>query len=102
MFRERFLFGEADHNNLQLDITRAVRHGADKLHFDRTTQRASLYDLSADPAEQHDVAAERPDVVRQLRQHIDRFMRIQPLVGETIALTPAEIEKLRSLGYIIR
>jgi len=98
----RFLFGEADHNNPQLDITRAVRHGADKLHFDRTTQRVSLYDLSADPAEQHDLAAERPDVVRQLRQHIDRFMRIQPLVGETIALTPAEIEKLRSLGYIIR
>ena len=98
----RFLFGEADHNNLQLDITRAVRHGADKLHFDRTTQRASLYDLNADPAELRDLAAQRPEVVRELRQHIDRFMRIQPLVGESISLTPAEIDKLRSLGYIIR
>jgi arylsulfatase A-like enzyme len=98
----RFLFGEADHNNQQLDITRAVRHGADKMHFDRATQRASLYDLDADPAELRDLAAQRPEVVRELRQHIDRFMRIQPLVGETITLTPAEIEKLRSLGYIIR
>jgi arylsulfatase A-like enzyme len=98
----RFLFGEADQNNPQLDITRAVRHGADKLHFDRMTHRASLYDLKADPAELRDLAADRPEVVRELRQHIDRFMRIQPLVGESIALTPAEIEKLRSLGYIIR
>jgi hypothetical protein len=36
-------------------------------------QGVSLFDLSADVAEQHDVAASHPDVVERLKGFADRF-----------------------------
>jgi hypothetical protein len=35
-----------------------------------------LYDLSADPDERHNLASERADVVRLLKQHYDQFDRV--------------------------
>jgi arylsulfatase A-like enzyme len=43
----------------------AVRRGNDKLHVSRNGP-AKLYDLAADPAETTDVAAQRPQVVREM------------------------------------
>jgi arylsulfatase A-like enzyme len=96
----RYLFGEADHNNAQDDITRAVRHGPYKLQFDRLTEKLTLFDLAQDPGERTDVAASHAEVVKDLRERLRRFMEIRAEGGPTLTLTPEEIEKLRSLGYI--
>lgn len=36
-------------------------------------QEMMLFDLQADPAEQHDVAAEHPEVVKRLKDLYDRM-----------------------------
>lgn len=55
----------------------AVRHGKWKLvgKYDRQTQQADfsgrhggLFDLKADPAEEHDLAAEHPEIVEKLKR----------------------------------
>lgn len=57
----------------------------------------ALYDL-ADPAELHDVAAAHPDVVAELRAAIEGWAdRPLPRAAER---SDAEIEALRSLGYV--
>ena len=42
------------------------------------TGAMSLFDLANDPAEQHDVAAEHPDVVARLKAHYDRVVKEFP------------------------
>jgi arylsulfatase A-like enzyme len=96
----RYLFGEADHNNAQPDITRAVRHRGYKLHFDRLSGRRMLFDLGRDPGERDDRAAAEPAVVADLKARLDRFMQIRGEAGPPARLTPEEVEKLRSLGYL--
>ncbi|MGZ4987590.1 MAG: hypothetical protein ACXWBP_06090, partial [Limisphaerales bacterium] len=42
------------------------------------TKEGSLYDLESDPAEQHDIAAENPEVVRRLRAMFDELNKEVP------------------------
>ena len=63
---ERNLFGEADHNNEQDDITRMVRSGRYKLHYNRLTRASQVFDLSIDPGERTDLVAARPELTRGL------------------------------------
>jgi arylsulfatase A-like enzyme len=100
--RGRVLFGEADHTNVELDITRAVRRGPHKLLFDRRTGALALFDLDADPAERLDVAPAQPGVAAELRAHLDRFLRLRPEATTPVELSPEERERLRSLGYAAR
>jgi arylsulfatase A-like enzyme/tetratricopeptide (TPR) repeat protein len=60
------------------------------------SSRAELYDLSADGAERHDVAAANGSVVRAMRGRIDGLWRPAgaPAVGAEAA------ERLRALGYV--
>jgi hypothetical protein len=58
---------------------RAVRIGPLKLIDFMDQNRAEIYDLAADPAERHDVAAERPDDRRRLMQAL--FARADLLSG---------------------
>jgi hypothetical protein len=97
---ERYLFGEADHNNAEPDVTRAVRHGRHKLLFDRLTGRRQLFDLSRDPGERVDRLGAEPAVAADLGARLERFMRVQGEAAPSRRLTPEEIEKLRSLGYV--
>lgn len=97
---ERYLSCEADHNNAEPDVTRAVRHGKDKLHFDRLTGQAPLFDLGTDPGEHTDTAAHRPAIAADLRAHLDRFREVRPIVGGSVKLTPEQMERLKSLGYV--
>lgn len=59
-----------------------------------------LYDLAADPLETRNVAAERPDVVADLRARVDRFLGGAG-AGELAGDEDAELEEqLRALGYL--
>lgn len=59
----RFL---TDHGLLQLGL----RHGPWKFIDEVETGRGRLFDLRADPAEQHDIAAHEAERVRAYRQHL--------------------------------
>jgi len=97
----RYLFGEADHNNLEPDVTRAARRENFKLHFNRLTGKYQLYDLALDPGEHADVAPGHPGVADQMLKELMRFMEIRA-EGERPRekLSPEQIQRLKSLGYL--
>ncbi len=51
-----------------------IRRGRWKLIHYYEDGRDELYDLAADPGEQHDVAASEPDLARELRGALDRWL----------------------------
>ncbi|MFZ5443451.1 MAG: sulfatase-like hydrolase/transferase [Myxococcota bacterium] len=55
------------------NYTSAVRHGPLKLIRDRLSGVTSLFDLSADPGEQHDLAPARPAEVQRLLGELDAW-----------------------------
>lgn len=61
-----------------------------------------LYDLSVDPDELHDVAAEHPDTVGRLSALLDAWLARWPIDenAEAPVLTPEHEAELRALGYI--
>jgi arylsulfatase A-like enzyme len=99
---DRALFSEADHNDVEDDITRSVRYRGFKLHYNRLTREFRLFDLEHDPEERHDVASEQGAAVAALSERLTRFMAAAraPLEVPQRTLTPDEVEKLRSLGYL--
>ncbi len=65
-------------------------------------EEQELYDLESDPAEQHDVSEDHPDIVeRLLAVTADRFV---PTPGDTsgipVELDEDTLETLRALGYV--
>src|SRR2546426_5195183 len=76
------------------------------------TQRADgrpefeLYDERKDPLNQHDVAAQRPDIVGRLGARLDKWRRqaeaarLKPDSEAAGSLSGEELKRLRSLGYI--
>jgi arylsulfatase A-like enzyme len=65
-----------------------------------------LYDARDDPLDQRDLAAEKPEVVERLRAALDAWrarvaeVRLEPESASPESLTPEELERLRSLGYV--
>ncbi len=96
----RYLFSEADHNNVEHDITRSVRYKSFKLHFNRLSREYRFFDLARDPAEQADVSADERRVFAALSERLDRFMANEKVEAPVRSLSEEEIEKLRSLGYL--
>ncbi|MFC1596976.1 sulfatase [Planctomycetota bacterium] len=91
---------------------KVVQRGSWKLiHFGYG--REELYDLSKDPAELHNLADEKPDVVKTFLAQLDNWLRSFPQyvapppwegraaadVGSGV-LTPEEEKQFRGLGYI--
>jgi arylsulfatase A-like enzyme len=97
--RERVLFGEADHINVPPDVTRAVRRGMLKLVYDRRSERRQLFDLASDPGEARDVKDGHAEMAA-LDEQLRRFLSLRGESAATTKLSPAELEKLRSLGYV--
>ncbi|MCC6765549.1 MAG: sulfatase [Deltaproteobacteria bacterium] len=98
---ERTLFHEADHNNAEPDVTRAVRHDHEKLHFDRLLGTTLLFDLATDPGEQRDVSRARPERVEAFRADLEAFAKKHAATGaSSVTLTPEQLERLKSLGYV--
>jgi len=63
-----------------------------------------LYHLSSDPGETRDCAAEEPQVVAELRARLRQWLEARTPVTTEAApdaeLDPAEVERLRALGYL--
>ncbi len=84
----------------------SVWDGTDKLILHRTDpERVQLFDLSRDPAETVDLAAEQPRKVTRLRELIrvwdEESSQIRATIGESGGeLDPAIMERLRALGYL--
>jgi arylsulfatase A-like enzyme len=97
---DRYLFSEADHNNVEHDITRSVRYRNLKLHFNRLSGEFRLYDLARDPDELEDVAASEERAVGALSTELERFLAGGTAEAPVRALSEEEIRKLRSLGYL--
>ena len=79
---------------------RAVRHERHTLHFDRLTGKITLFDLVADPREQQDVASTHADIAAELREQLERYRAARVEAGGAVTLTPEQVERLRSLGYV--
>ena len=63
--------------------------------------RPELYDLAADPAEQHSLAGERPELVASLDAALEARLRASPARAATpLAVSPSEREALARLGYL--
>jgi arylsulfatase A-like enzyme len=97
---ERILFGEADHNNREPDITRSARGARFKLILDRLSGEHALYDLGIDPRERQDVKAANPDEVHRLLTLLAGFESTRS-AGPTLSDTPPEVrQQLEALGYV--
>lgn len=80
---------------------RTYRQGRWKATLRRNDGRAFLYDLEADPHEQHDLAASEPLRVHAFRTRINELSRdLAAAANVQRELSESEKERLRSLGYL--
>jgi arylsulfatase A-like enzyme len=82
----------------------AWRHDGLKLVRSFDPPQIHLFDLTADPAEQNDVAQRMPDVADVMLEELNlvrRALRSEVAEGRAPALTPQEREHLASLGYLV-
>lgn len=109
-YRERPLHGEAP-GGLTYEtilpgafpIIRSIRRDNWKLVHNSKTDAYSLYDLSVDPLEAHDLAQTKPAIAARLEQEMKlRYEGFDPanLPNATVELSEEEIEELRALGYV--
>ena len=77
-----------------------MRYKGFKLRFNRDTGEAVLLDLSSDPGELEDASANFVSGREQLMKELVAFMEKPERETPTITLTPEELERLKSLGYI--
>jgi arylsulfatase A-like enzyme len=97
----------ADLASLSCDLV-ALR--TDRWKYIRGSDRyEALYDLRTDPAEEHDLSGEEPEIVGELSSHIDAWLAVirheqQPSLHGADGIAPeqrrATQQKLRSLGYL--
>jgi arylsulfatase A-like enzyme len=65
-------------------------------------ERAELYQLSRDPTERRNIAAEKPEMVTRLRARVDDYLASRPAPwGEapSVELDDMMLNQLRALGY---
>jgi arylsulfatase A-like enzyme len=91
-------------------VSFAINDGEWKLihHTERPAGRPEfeLFDAKRDPLDQRDVAGEHPEVVQRLAKALDGWhqmalaSRLKPDAETTKSMTPEQLKKLRSLGYV--
>jgi arylsulfatase A-like enzyme len=82
----------------------AVSEGTYRLIHRSPGGPGELYDRSADPSEQVDVAAEQPEVLARLEALADEYLLRPPAPWQSaseVELDESELEQLRALGYAI-
>ena len=66
-------------------------------------ERRELYDLSADPLEQTDLAAEQADTLQSMGSALEAYyasLNVCRRDGADPTMSPEQLERLKSLGYI--
>ena len=100
-FAERTVYAETDYPQRAFGWSwlRALRAGK-YLYID--APHRELYDRSADPQAQHNLADASPAVADTLQAELDEFRRktSKERVGQQAHLTPEQAEKLQALGYV--
>jgi arylsulfatase A-like enzyme len=71
----------------------------DRLKYVRAP-RPELYDLTGDPGELRDLAAERPDEARRLDEELAARLSVASVAAVAAELDPAARAELRALGYV--
>ena len=96
--------GRHDDRGYSLDLSRRIQSvrssdwklirypGAQEDYFE-------LYDLTADPGEKHDLAADEPERLAEYTALLDAWSGADA-AGETEQLDPALRERLHELGYV--
>ncbi|HKQ61578.1 MAG TPA: sulfatase, partial [Candidatus Polarisedimenticolaceae bacterium] len=90
---------------INLDKERCLRRGRWKLVQIPWQQREALYDLVADPCEQHDLHAAPPAALaagelEAMRAALERWASTGAVVPVTPSLDREALERLKSLGYV--
>ena len=63
--------------------------------------RVQLFDVQTDPSEARDLAAAMPERVAELDAHLQRVLAAaNPRAAPRAELDPAQVERLRALGYL--
>ncbi|UCH33867.1 MAG: sulfatase [Armatimonadota bacterium] len=81
-----------------VELMRSIRRGDWKLLLKVRESKTELYDLAADPGEQHNLAGRGLDVERQLRNALSRYRRARSRPG--LKLSPETERRLRGVGYL--
>ncbi|MBN2309201.1 MAG: sulfatase, partial [Candidatus Hydrogenedentes bacterium] len=100
-------FAQANDYFPAAEPAQSVVSGGHKLIRWRNTGRAELYDLEADPREEHDIAGHNGRLVDSLTAFLDEWAASFPSTyeafhadaGAAVELTEEEIEGLKALGY---
>ena len=82
------------------DIKRAVRYSRYKLHYDKLTRETLLYDLLHDPKERINIVSAHRPLVNLMLVRLRSYMDVDRTRAPLPPLSPKQIRKLRSLGYI--
>ncbi len=103
----RYIFAEGSKESVvpqeydvKHDIKRAVRHPRYKLHYNKLTKEKRLFDLQNDPKEKIDIVSKHTPLVDSMFAQLKSFMGISKAGSSLPPLTPEEINKLKSLGYL--
>jgi arylsulfatase A-like enzyme len=87
----------------KIAFKRSLIDGHFKLIKDFRAQTLELYDLEHDPGERENLAAERPELTRQMLIALNRTRETEAAdsAGDSgVTLAPRDAELLRKLGYI--
>ncbi len=95
----RYVFAEADRAHGVPDRFRMVLDERYKLIADRVSGETQLYDLREDPGERHDLAGERPDLVRERLEALEAWVARGVAQPSPVDLSEEDREALRALGY---
>ena len=105
-FPSRYLFAGAskltgpDQRSKYHDTKRAVRHPRYKLHYDRLTKQAQLYDLQYDQKEKTNVASSHGPLVSSMLSQLKIYTNVNEVGVPLEPLSPEELQTLKSLGYL--
>jgi arylsulfatase A-like enzyme len=97
---ERFVYADGDRSNALENELASIRGPRFKLIHDRVGGGNALFDLSEDPGEQRNRAAEQPERAAALERQLREFLTAGGSDAPSAApLSPDEAARLRALGY---